>query len=50
MSAYPAVGLALHPWVFFINDLITALGPDQTTLLGPRGGFHWTERKERRNS
>lgn len=45
MSSYPAVGLALHQWVLFINDLITALGSDQMTLLWPRGGFHWPERK-----
>lgn len=44
MSSYPAVGSALHLWVFFINDRITTLCLDQMTLLRPRGGLHWPGR------
>lgn len=47
-SSYPAVGSALHQWVFFINDRITALCPDWTTLLRPRGWLHWPGEEKRR--
>lgn len=54
MSSYPAVGSALHQWVFFVNDHITALCPNPTTLLRPWGGLHWPgedrEKKRKKKS